>query len=158
MLDQLKTKTGSRKSRKRKGRGASSGDGHSCGRGQKGAGARSGHKKRPWFEGGQMPLARRLPKRGFHNMFRVERQVVNLRDLGRFDKDTLIDAAALAAAGLVPRADRQVKVLAAGDLSGPVTLKVDAISAQARKKVEAAGGSVSLVERKVKTPEAKASS
>ncbi len=144
VLDRLTPNPDSRKKRKRKGRGIAAGQGRTCGRGQKGAGARSGHKKRSWFEGGQMPLARRLPKRGFHNQFREPRQVVNLRDLARFKAGTVIDSKALAEAGLVPSANRPVKILAAGDLAGTVTLVVDAISAQARQKVEAAGGTVEL--------------
>jgi large subunit ribosomal protein L15 len=91
-----------------------------------------------------MPIARRLPKVGFTNLFRVEYQVVNVKDLARFDAGGVVDVAALSAAGLVPRADRPVKVLAEGDLSTAVTLRVDAISAAARQKVEAAGGSVEL--------------
>ena len=87
MLGELKPAPGSRRPRRRKGRGIGSGHGRTCGRGQKGAGARSGHKKRPWFEGGQMPLARRLPKFGFRNVFRSPRQQVNLCDLARFDAD-----------------------------------------------------------------------
>ena len=144
MLDRLSPRVGSRRPRRRKGRGIGSGSGRTCGRGQKGAGARSGSKRRPWYEGGQMPMARRLPKVGFTNLFRVEHQVVNVKDLGRFSAGSVVDAAALKGAGLVPRADRPVKVLAEGELSQAVTLKVDAISAAARQKVESAGGSVEL--------------
>jgi large subunit ribosomal protein L15 len=126
------------------GRGHAAGRGKTAGRGQKGAGARSGFKQRPWYEGGQLPLARRLPKRGFTNIFRRERQVVNLKDLGRFDAGSVVDAAVLAAAGLVDRGDRPVKILAEGDIDRALTLKVAAISGSARKKVEAAGGSVEL--------------
>jgi large subunit ribosomal protein L15 len=89
-------------------------------------------------------MARRLPKVGFTNLFRVEHQVVNVKDLARFSAGSVVDAAALKGAGLVPRADRPVKVLAEGELSQAVTLKVDAISAAARQKVESAGGSVEL--------------
>ncbi len=145
MLDALTPKPGSRRPRKRVGRGIAAGQGRTCGRGQKGAGARSGFRKRPWFEGGQMPLSRRVPKRGFHNKFRVARQVVNLGMLERFDADATVDAAALAQAGLVPRADRPVKILSEGALSKPLRLVVDAISAPARKKIEAAGGQVEIV-------------
>lgn len=144
MLDRLAPRPGSRRRRRRKGRGMASGDGRTSGRGQKGAGARSGSGTRPWYEGGQMPLARRIPKRGFKNRFRSPIQIVNLRDLGRFEAGATVDAAALAAAGLVARADRPVKVLANGEASKPLALRVDAVSAAARAKVEAAGGSVEL--------------
>ena len=144
MLDRLTPRHGSRKPRTRRGRGIAAGKGRTCGRGQKGAGARSGHKRRTWFEGGQMPLARRLPKRGFTNIFREAPQVVNLRDLTRFDKGTVIDAELLAEAGLVRRSDRPVKVLGEGELADAVTLRVAAISAGAREKIEAAGGSVEI--------------
>lgn len=154
MLDRLSPKAGSRRPRTRKGRGMASGSGRTCGRGQKGAGARSGNKKRPWFEGGQMPLARRLPKRGFTNIFREERQVVNVRSLEKFKKGDVIDAAALCTAGLVSRPDRPVKVLGEGDLKDALTLKVDAISGKAREKVEAAGGSVELVKTPKRVPTA----
>lgn len=150
MLDRLSPRAGSRRPRRRKGRGIGSGSGRTCGRGQKGAGARSGSKSRPWYEGGQMPIARRLPKVGFTNLFRVEYQVVNVKDLARFDAGSIVDVAALSAAGLVPRADRPVKVLAEGDLSTAVTLRVDAISAVARQKVEGAGGSVELAPTSVR--------
>ena len=146
MLDRLESNSGSHMRRKRKGRGLGSGKGRTCGRGQKGAGARSGHKKRTWFEGGQMPLARRLPKRGFTNIFREERQVVNLGSLARFDAGATVDAAALFGAGLIARADRPVKVLALGELEHAITLRVAAISASARRKVEAAGGQVEFSE------------
>ena len=152
MLDRLSPKHGSRRARTRKGRGMASGSGRTCGRGQKGAGARSGHKKRPWFEGGQMPLARRLPKRGFTNIFRDEKQVVNVRALEGFKKGDVVDVASLCAAGLVSRADRAVKVLGDGDLKDALVLKVDAISAVAREKVEAAGGSVELVKTPKRAP------
>ena len=162
MLDRLSPAAGAHRSRKRVGRGAGSGHGKTSGRGQKGYGSRSGSKRRAWFEGGQMPLARRLPKRGFTNIFREPFQVVNLRALERFaESSDEVDAAALAAAGLIARADRRVKVLAGGELSGPVTLAVHAISAAARRKLEAAGGSVRLLEsgrkplaraRKAETP------
>ena len=146
MLDRLKPHRGSRRPQKRVGRGTASGSGRTCGRGQKGAGARSGHKKRTWFEGGQMPLARRLPKRGFTNIFREERQIVNVRDLTRFAAGAQIDAAALVAAGLVARADRPVKLLANGALTEALTVRVTAASAAAVKKIESAGGKVEVTE------------
>ena len=145
MLDRLTPRSGSRRPRQRKGRGVASGSGRTCGRGQKGAGARSGHKKRSWFEGGQMPLVRRLPKRGFTNIFREQRQIVNVRDLSRFAAGAEVDAAALAEAGLVGRADKPVKLLAKGELSEPLRVRVAAASEAAVKKVEAAGGTVEVL-------------
>lgn len=153
MLDRLSPKPGSRRPRRRVGRGNAAARGNTSGRGQKGAGARSGHKNRPWFEGGQMPLARRLPKRGFHNLFREARQIVNVKDLSRFDAGAVVDAAALAGAGLVARADRPVKILAEGEIDRALTLKVVAISGAARKKVEGAGGSVELLVTEKKKPQ-----
>ena len=100
MLDRLRPNPGSHKPPRRVGRGIGSGHGRTCGRGQKGAGARSGSKRRAWAEGGQMPLSRRLPKFGFCNIHRVHRQVVNLRDLARFEAGSVIDTAGLAGAGL----------------------------------------------------------
>lgn len=145
MLDQLRLNPGSRRNRRRKGRGRGSGYGKTCGRGQKGAGARSGRKHRPWMEGGQMPLARRLPKFGFFNRFRELRQVINVRDLGRFEQGSVVDCTVLADARLVARSNVPVKVLGQGELSHALTLRVDAISDAARRKIEAAGGSVEIL-------------
>lgn len=144
-LDRLRRKPGSRKRRQRVGRGIAAGRGKTCGRGQKGAGARSGHRRRPWYEGGQMPLVRRLPKRGFTNAFRVPYQVVNLRDLARFESGAEVDPQRLAQAGLVARADRPVKLLGQGEVASPLRLRVHAASASARQKLEAAGGGVELL-------------
>jgi large subunit ribosomal protein L15 len=155
MLDQLSPNPGSRRKRKRVGRGAGSGSGKTCGRGQKGYGARSGSKRRAWYEGGQMPLARRLPKRGFTNVFRRDYQVVNVQSLSHLSGDDEVDATALAAAGLVASADRRVKVLGEGEITGAVKLAVHAVSDAARKKIEAAGGSVRLVESSRSKPATK---
>jgi len=152
MLDRLSPNAGSRKPRRRKGRGIGSGHGRTCGRGQKGAGARSGNKRRVWHEGGQMPLSRRLPKFGFTNIFREPRQIVNLKDLARFDAGAIVDRAALASVGLVARVDRPVKVLGEGEISIALTLRVDAVSAAARKKLEAAGGSIESAPKAGKKP------
>ena len=157
MLDRLTPKPGSHKRRRRKGRGHGSGRGRSCGRGDKGAGARSGNKKRVWQEGGQMPLSRRLPKFGFTNIFRDPRQVVNLRDLKRFDAGSVVDAAVLSQRGLVARPDRPVKVLAQGEISVALTLRVDAVSESARKKIEGAGGSIEIVATRREKPQVAAS-
>jgi large subunit ribosomal protein L15 len=154
MLNRLSYKAGSRKRHRRIGRGIGSGSGKTAGRGYKGAGARTGYKTRPWNEGGQMALARRLPIRGFTNPFRVEPQVVNLSDLGRIEAGTVIDAASLVAAGLVHTVRRPVKVLGDGEAAKGLKLRVDAVSASARQKVEAAGGSVELVTRAAKTEKA----
>ena len=145
MLDRLQRKNGSRKDRKRVGRGNGSGHGKTSGRGQKGAGARSGSKRRTWFEGGQMPLSRRVPKVGFTNIFAKPSQALNVKALARFEKGAVVDVAALAAAGLVPRADLPVKLLGEGEVAAALTLRVDGVSAGARKKIEAAGGQIELV-------------
>ncbi len=158
MLDRLSPKPGSRRPRKRVGRGIGSGSGKTCGRGTKGAGARSGWKRRPYFEGGQMPLSRRVPKRGFTNLFREPFQVVNVQALTRFDAGSAVDTAALAGAGLVHSAERPVKLLAQGEIDRALTLRVHAVSASARAKIEAAGGSVEIIERKAsKTGKAESS-
>jgi large subunit ribosomal protein L15 len=145
-LHELSPAKGSRKTRQRVGRGHGAGQGKTSGRGQKGQGSRSSVGLPAGFEGGQMPLKQRLPKlRGFHNRWRHEFVVVNLGKLARFDTDSVVDADALAEAGLIPRASSPVKVLAAGRLGHALTLRVDRISGAARAAVEAAGGSVELV-------------
>ena len=143
-LHELSPAEGSRKDRKRKGRGVGSGLGKTAGRGTKGHNARSGGGVRPGFEGGQMPLHRRLPKRGFKNIFQTPVEVVNIRDLNRFESGSVVDSSALADAGLVTRKARQVKVLGQGDLQIPLTVKVGAASKSAREKIEAAGGTVEV--------------
>ena len=156
MLDRLQRNPGSRKARKRVGRGRGSGSGKTAGRGQKGAGARSGHKHRTWFEGGQMPLSRRVPKVGFTNIFAKPRQAVNVKALARFEAGSVVDGAELARAGLVPRADIAIKVLGEGDLGVALTLRVDAVSASARQKIEAAGGTIEIVVTRRNAKEQKA--
>jgi large subunit ribosomal protein L15 len=147
MLNRLSPKAGSRRPRRRIGRGVGSGLGKTSGRGQKGAGSRTGYRTRTWNEGGQMPLSRRLPIRGFNNPFRVEYQVVNVSELVRFAVGSDVDAAALVKAGLIHTVRRPVKILGDGDLAGALRLRVDRVSAKARHKIEAAGGSVELVTR-----------
>jgi large subunit ribosomal protein L15 len=142
-LHDLSPSGGSHRDRKRLGRGPGSGTGKTAGRGQKGAGARAGAKSRARFEGGQMPLHRRLPKRGFTNINRVEYQVVNLRDLDRFDDAVTVES--LRAAGLIGTLQRPVKVLGTGDLAKALKVEAHAFSKSAKEKIEAAGGSVSLV-------------
>jgi large subunit ribosomal protein L15 len=142
MLDRLQPRPGSRHVRLRVGRGVGSGLAKTSGRGQKGAGARTGTKHRAHQEGGQMPLSRRLPKRGFTNLFREPYQVVNLKALASFEPGSEVDRDALARAGLIHSARRPIKILAEGDVDRPLRFKVDAVSAAARAKIERAGGSI----------------
>jgi large subunit ribosomal protein L15 len=145
-LSTLSPAPGSRKSRKRLGRGPGSGLGKTSGRGHKGRGARSGGNTHPSFEGGQMPLQRRLPKRGFHNPFRRTFSIVNLSRLeAAFDGGAVVDAAALIAHGLV-RAGRPIKVLGQGELSKALTVKAHAFSESAKARIAAAGGSAEVIE------------
>ncbi len=140
----IKPAKGATHSRKRRGRGEGSGLGVTAGRGNKGYGSRAGRKKRAWFEGGQMPLQRRLPKFGFTNIHRVPYQIVNvsalekLADAGEITKELLIEK------GLVKKSGLPVKILGNGELKSKVTVKVDAVSKSAREKIEKVGGSVSL--------------
>lgn len=143
-LSNLSPHPGSRKPKKRLGRGPGSGQGKTAGRGHKGYKARSGSGVKPGFEGGQMPLQRRIPKRGFRNPFRKQYAVVNVKELNRFEAGTLIDRAALQAAGLVSKGEQGVKVLATGELSVALSVSVDRVSDAARAKIEAAGGSVQV--------------
>ena len=142
-LHDLSPSSGSTKNRKRKGRGPGSGNGKTAGRGQKGQKARSGGNVHPRFEGGQMPLIRRIPKRGFKSVNRVEYQVVNVRDLDRVDGD--VSPESLKAAGLIRSLDKPVKLLGLGEVSKKVSISVNAVSAGAKAKIEAAGGSVTVI-------------
>lgn len=144
MLERLKRRAGSRRTAKRVGRGMASGHGRTCGRGQKGMGARAGSKRRAYLEGGQIPIARRLPKVGFTNPFRDPPAIVNLKDLARFEKGTVVDRDALVEAGLVRRTTRRVKILAQGEIKVPLTVRADAVSSAARAKLEGAGGTVEV--------------
>lgn len=144
-LNEIPRPAGNRKPKPRKGRGPGSGNGKTAGRGHKGQGARSGAKFRAWFEGGQMPINRRLPKRGFFNRFSVRYQLVNLRDLevlGDSTQADVIDVAVLAAHGLVKDPSGLVKLLGDGGVSKAFTLVVDKASKAAVAAVEAAGGKV----------------
>ena len=145
-LHLLRPAKGSKKAPKRVGREAGSGHGKTSCRGGKGQTARSGSGVRRGFEGGQMPLARRLPKRGFCNIFRTEYQVVNVGQLEVFDSGSEIDHALLVSKRLVRRSKDMVKVLAKGEIARPLTVKVHAVSAAARKKIESAGGKVELID------------
>jgi large subunit ribosomal protein L15 len=143
-LHDLKPNPGATKRRKRLGCGESSGKGKTCGKGHKGQMARAGRGIRPGFEGGQMPLFRRLPKKGFSNAaFKTVFEVVNLSSLERcFEDGDLVDEPALRSKGLVNRVCDAVKILGSGDLTRKLTIQVDQVSASAREKIEKAGGSV----------------
>lgn len=145
-LGSLKAPAGAIKKRKRVGRGNASGHGGTSGKGHKGQKARSGGKVRVGFEGGQMPMARRLPKRGFRNPFREQFIAVNIMDLCRvFKKGAVIDETALLQSGIVRKTGSNIKILAKGEINFPVTLKIARISQAAKNKITAAGGSVEEV-------------
>jgi large subunit ribosomal protein L15 len=147
MLDRLQPKPGARHKKKRVGRGPGTGHQKTSGRGTKGQGKRSPGRETPFqFEGGQMPLVRRTPKRGFTNIHAVDHGVVNVGDLARFGDKATVDPAALAARGLLRRASLRVKLLGNGDAPKGATVRVHAASASAKAKVEAAGGSVEILE------------
>jgi large subunit ribosomal protein L15 len=145
-LNELRPPRGSRQARKRKGRGPGSGLGKTAGRGHKGHKARAGGTTPPGFEGGQMPLQRRIPKRGFHNPFRVEYETVNVGELARAEGSEL-GPEALAAAGLVRGGGRSkpIKVLGDGELTRAVVVRAHAFSASAREKIEKAGGRAEVI-------------
>lgn len=146
-LSTLTRAPGSRKSRKRVGRGPGSGNGKTAGRGHKGQKARSGYSRRHGFEGGQMPLNRRLPKRGFYHGDRFEMSAVNVEALEKhFADGAEVTPAALVAAGLAEPTKGGVKLIGRGELTRKLTVKVNAISAGARAKIEKAGGVVELIE------------
>ena len=141
-LSNLSPNPGSRKQRKRVGRGPGTGQGKTAGRGHKGFKARSGSGIKPGFEGGQMPLQRRLPKRGFTNIFKTQYAVVNIRDLDRFEAGSRVDRQSLIEAGLIAAKDKFVKILGDGDLDKALTIAVDKVSTGARQKIENAKGTV----------------
>ena len=141
-LSNLSPQPGSRKNRKRIGRGEGSGHGKTAGKGHKGAKARSGSSLKIGFEGGQMPLQRRLPKRGFTNIFKECFAIINLQDLERFEDGATVDRKALLEAGLIKKKHSQVKLLGNGDVAKKFTIAVNKVSASARKKIEAAGGTI----------------
>lgn len=141
-LSNLSPKAGSTKQRKRVGRGQGSGHGRTATRGHKGSKARSGYGARLGFEGGQMPLQRRLPKHGFTNIFKKEYTILSLSDLEVFETGSRVDRESLIAAGLIKKNDILVKVLANGEISKSLTIAVDKISSGARQKIEAAGGTI----------------
>jgi large subunit ribosomal protein L15 len=142
-LDELKPAAGSNRKRKRVGRGDGSGHGKTSCRGHKGQGARSGGGTKPGFEGGQMPLQRRLPKRGFHNPFRIEMSVVNITQLEVFASGAEVTPEALV--GLVRGKNPRIKILGDGSLSKPLMVKAHGFSAKAKEKIEASGGKAELI-------------
>lgn len=144
-LHELKPAVGSRKDRKRKGRGVASGNGKTAGRGHKGQNARSGGGVRPGFEGGQMPIFRRLPKRGFTNPNRTEYAVVNLETLNRFEDGTEVTSALLVESGVVKNERDGIKILGNGSLDRKLTVKATKFSTSAKEAIEAAGGSTEVV-------------
>lgn len=145
MLNELKPVEGARHAKKRVGRGIGSGLGKTAGRGTKGQNSRSGGGVRPGFEGGQLPLFQRLPKRGFHNHSRKEYAIINLKNLETFESGSIIDVEALIKAGLVKDVLDGVKVLGQGELTKKLTVKANKFSESAKSAIEAAGGSVEVI-------------
>ena len=143
-LHELKPAIGSTTAPKRLGRGVGSGLGKTSGKGHKGAKARSGGGKRPGFEGGQMPLTRRLPKRGFTNIYRKEYAAVNVSVLERFEDGATVTAETLIDAGLIKKTLDGVKILGGGELTKKLTVSVDKVTESAKEKIEAAGGKVEV--------------
>jgi len=144
-LNELAPPNGSRRPRKRLGRGVGSGTGKTAGRGTKGHNSRSGGGVRPGFEGGQMPIHRRLPKRGFTNIFKKKIATVNIRDLLGFESGSVVDEVALVRQGLVKGRRDGIKLLGQGEIDIPLTVKVNMASKSARKKIEAAGGKLEVL-------------
>jgi len=144
-LNELSPADGSKKSRQRVGRGVGSGWGKTAGRGSKGQGARSGGGVRPGYEGGQMPIHRRLPKRGFTNIFKKNFAIINIRDLSRFDSGSTVDEVELVKCGLIKGTYDGIKLLGQGEIDYPLQIKVNAVSESARKKISSAGGTVEVV-------------
>lgn len=146
MLDRLKAPKGANRKKKRLGRGEANGLGKTCGKGHKGQNSRSGGGVKPGFEGGQMPLQRRLPKRGFTNIFRVRNRVVNLSDLSRvFSDGDTVDPETLLAKGLINGRKGPVKVLGEGELSVKLTVKANSFSKSAVEKIKSAGGTAEVI-------------
>ncbi len=145
-LHELSPAAGSTKERKRIGRGAGSGQGKTAGKGHKGQKARAGRGMRAGFEGGQMPLQRRLPKRGFNNIFRKEIVAVNVADLeAKFENGAVVDVESLKQVGLVKNSFDGIKILGNGELTKKLTVKADAFSESAKQKIEAAGGNAEVI-------------
>jgi large subunit ribosomal protein L15 len=145
-LHELSPPLRSRKVSRRLGRGVGTGRGKTAGRGTKGYNSRSGGGVRPGYEGGQMPIHRRLPKRGFANIFRKKITVINIRDLLTFKSGSLVDEAALVKAGLIKGKKDGIKLLGQGDISIALNVKLSHVSKSAREKIETAGGNVEVVQ------------
>jgi len=143
-LNELLPPDGSRGTRKRVGRGVGSGHGTTAGRGTKGHNSRSGGGVRPGYEGGQMPIHRRLPKGGFTNIFKKKIVVINIRDLARFESGSIVDEAALVRVGLVKGRKDGIKLLGQGEIKIPLTIKVNEVSQKAGEKIIAAGGNIEV--------------
>jgi large subunit ribosomal protein L15 len=144
-IGELKKPANSKKKRKRVGRGPGSGHGKTSTRGHKGQKARAGAKKRAWFEGGQMPLQRRVPKRGFTNIFRGEYQIVNLKSLEKLKDQSLINPEILLSFGVIKKRTLPVKILGEGELKVPLTVQAHAFSKTAQAKIKACGGKVEII-------------
>ena len=144
-LHELSAPEGSTHAAKRKGRGPGTGNGKTAGRGHKGQKSRSGGGTRIGFEGGQMPLARRVPKRGFNNIFAKPFEAVNIAALERFDNGAEVDAAALLGAGILTKCENGVKILGNGKLTKKLTVKASAFSESAKEKIENAGGKAEVI-------------
>jgi len=144
-LNELSPAPGSQRPRQRVGRGVGSGWGKTAGRGSKGQGSRSGGGVRPGYEGGQMPIHRRLPKRGFTNIFKKNFAIINIRDLAKFDSGSTVDEVELVKIGLIKGTYDGVKLLGQGEIGYPLQIKVNAISKSAQEKISAAGGTVEVV-------------
>ena len=144
-MHELAPALGSTKEAKRIGRGHGSGNGKTAGKGHKGQKARAGHGMRPGFEGGQMPLQRRVPKRGFNNIFAEEWAAINVSALEVFEDGTVVDAAALASKGIIKKANLPIKVLGNGKLTKKLEVKLNAYSASAAEKINAAGGKAEVI-------------
>jgi len=144
-LNELSPAVGSTQNVYRKGRGPGSGNGKTAGKGHKGQNARSGGGVRPGFEGGQIPLYRRLPKRGFHNKFATQYAIVNVEKLNIFNDGDVVDAEALITKGLVRKQLDGIKILGNGDIAKKLTVKASIFSASAKEKIEAAGGKAEVV-------------
>ncbi len=144
-LNDLSPLKGSKKRGKRVGRGQGSGHGKTSCRGHKGQNSRSGASIRPGFEGGQMPLQRRLPKRGFKNIFKKDYETLNIKDLRKFNANSSLDIDSLENAGLIRDSKNKVKLLGDGEITHPIEIRVHKVSKTARDKIEAAGGKVELI-------------
>ncbi len=144
-LSELSPASDSHKKKKRLGRGVGSGKGKTAGRGTKGHNSRSGGGVRPGFEGGQMPIHRRLPKRGFANIFRKKIIEINIRDLSKFESGSTVDEAALIRMGLVKGKRDGIKLLGMGEINYPLKIKINRVSKNAGKKIVSAGGSIEVV-------------